>query len=110
MKTDGVSQSNINAKKLRAYKFLLPPIEEQKEIVRRVEALFALADSVEKQYQQAFSRLKPLLQSILAKGFRVELVPQDPNDEPAEQLLARIQAQREKQKPAKKSPKSKKTK
>jgi len=33
-----------------------------------------------------------LTQSILAKAFRGELVPQDPNDEPAEKLLARIRA------------------
>jgi type I restriction enzyme S subunit len=72
----------------------LPPLQEQKEIVRRVESLFALADSVEKQYQDAKARSDRLTQAILAKAFRGELVPQDPDDEPAEVLLERIQAQR----------------
>jgi len=94
VKTDGVSQSNINAKKLQAYQFELPSIDEQKEIVRRVESLFTLADTVEKQYLAAKQRLDRLSQSILAKAFRGELVPQDSNDEPASELLKRIQAER----------------
>jgi len=102
VKTDGVSQSNINAKKLQAYEFFLPPIEEQKQIVHQVESLFTLADKVEKQYQQARQRTDKLTQSLLAKAFKGELVPQDPNDEPAEKLLARIQAEREKLEPVKK--------
>lgn len=95
VKTDGVSQSNINAKKIQAYEFKLPPMEEQKEIVRRVESLFALADAVEKQYLDARKRTDRLTQSLLAKAFRGELVPQDPNDEPAEELLKRIKTERE---------------
>ena len=48
VKTDAVSQSNINAKKLAAFEFQLPAIEEQTEIARRVETLFRLADTIEK--------------------------------------------------------------
>jgi type I restriction enzyme S subunit len=106
VKTDGVSQSNINAKKLQAYEFYLPPIKEQKQIVKQVESLFAQADKAEKQYQQARLRTDKLTQSLLAKAFKGELVPQDPSDEPAEKLLARIQAEREKLKSAKKARKS----
>jgi type I restriction enzyme S subunit len=73
----------------------LPPLEEQKEIVRRIEGLFTLADTVEKQYSEAKKRIDRLTQSLLAKAFRGELVPQDPNDEPASELLKRIQAERE---------------
>jgi len=72
----------------------MPSENEQHEIVRRVESLFALADSVEKQYQDAKARTNRLTQAILAKAFRGELVPQNPDDEPAEVLLERIQAQR----------------
>jgi type I restriction enzyme S subunit len=97
VKTDGVSQSNINAKKIQAYEFELPTIQEQTEIVRRVESLFVLADTVEKQYLAAKQRLDRLSQSLLAKAFRGELVPQDPNDEPAAELLKRIQAERQAQ-------------
>ena len=47
VKTDGVSQSNINATKLGEMPMPLPPLTEQHEIVRRVEALFQLADTIE---------------------------------------------------------------
>ena len=94
VKSDGVSQSNINAKKLAAFEFGLPPVEEQTEIVRRVEQLFAFADQLEARVAAAQERIDKLTQSILAKAFRGELVPQDPNDEPASVLLERIKAQR----------------
>lgn len=99
--TSGVN--NINSKEIAALSINLPSIDEQKQIVRRVESLFTLADTVEKQYQQARQRTDKLTQSLLAKAFRGELVPQDPSEEPAEKLLARIQAEREKLKPAKKT-------
>lgn len=72
----------------------LPPIEEQEEIVSRVESLFALLDTVEKQYLAATQQTNKLTQSILAKAFRGELVPQDPNHEPANKLLKRINESR----------------
>ena len=92
VKTDGVSQSNINAQKLGHFEVPYPPISEQQEIVRRVEELFALADRLEARVGKARGQVDKLTQSILAKAFRGELVPQDPNDEPAEKLLARIRA------------------
>lgn len=73
----------------------IPPKEEQKEIVRRVEQLFTFADQIEAKVATAQKQINHLTQSILAKAFRGELVPQDPNDEPASELLARIQQQRE---------------
>jgi restriction endonuclease S subunit len=73
---------------------LLPTIEDQTEIVRLVEQHFALADSLEKHLKTAKQRVDNLTQSILAKAFKGELVPQDPNDEPAEQLLSRIKTAR----------------
>ncbi len=72
----------------------LPPLAEQTEIVRRVEHLFAFADQLEAKVTSAQNRIDHLTQSILAKAFRGELVPQDPNDEPASLLLQRIKAQR----------------
>ncbi|WP_257473662.1 restriction endonuclease subunit S [Pseudoalteromonas sp. JSTW] len=94
VKTDGVSQSNINAKKLQAYEFDLPPMSEQLEIVRRVNELFSRADLFERQYLDARKAFNRLTQSILAKAFRGELVAQDPNDEPASELLENIKKQR----------------
>lgn len=75
-------------------KFICPPIAEQRVISRQVEQLFAFADQLEAKVATAQARIDRLTQSILAKAFRGELVPQDPNDEPASLLLERIQAQR----------------
>jgi len=94
VKSDGVSQSNINAKKLAAFEFYLPPLEEQHEIVRRVETLFGYADRLEARYTAALTRVERLTPALLAKAFRGELVAQDPADEPAALLLARVQAAR----------------
>ena len=95
VKSDGVSQSNINAKKLAAYPFELPPIEEQQEIVRRAQELFTLADQLEAKLAAARKIVDRLTPALLAKAFRGELVPQDPNDEPASVLLERIRAARQ---------------
>ena len=73
---------------------MLPSLEEQTEIVRRVETLFAFADRFEARLAQAQTAATRLTPALLAKAFRGELVPQDPNDEPAAELLRRLQAQR----------------
>jgi type I restriction enzyme S subunit len=62
----------------------------RKEIVRRVEGLFALADQLELRLAKARGQVDQLTPSLLARVFAGKLVPQDPNDEPAEQLLERI--------------------
>ena len=67
-------------------------MDEQHEIVRRVEALFAVADKLEANLATARKRVAQLTPAILAQAFRGELVEQDPNDEPASALLARITA------------------
>lgn len=97
----GSTMVNLNQKIIKSLSFHYPSTEEQKEIVRRVESLFAQADAVEKQYLAAKQRLDRLTQSLLAKAFRGELLPQDPSDEPAAELLKRIQAERHAQTPNK---------
>ncbi|HOK03204.1 MAG TPA: type I restriction endonuclease subunit S, partial [Spirochaetota bacterium] len=77
------------------------------EIVRRVEKLFALADSIEEKYKKAYERLEKLEQAILAKAFRGELVEPDPNDEPAEELIKRILVEKAKLDDGKKTRKTK---
>ncbi|MUK28873.1 type I restriction endonuclease subunit S [Aliivibrio fischeri] len=91
MKT-GISDSgmNLTQTKFKQLSLLWPFIEEQKEIVRLVDQYFAFADTIEAQVKKAQARVNNLTQSILAKAFRGELVPQDPNDEPADKLLERI--------------------
>ena len=89
-------QNTISQKSLVEMEFLLPSIIEQTEIVKRVEALFKKADEIEERYKKAKAYVDKLTQSILAKAFRGELVPQDPNDESAEKLLEKIKSDREK--------------
>ena len=88
------AQPCLSMKTIRQICLRLPSLEEQTEIVRRVEQLFAFADQLEAKVATAKQRIDTLTQSILAKAFRGELVPQDPNDEPANVLLERIRAQR----------------
>lgn len=90
----GVAQQKVSLGNFRKLKLWVPPLDEQTEIVRRVEQLFAFADQLEARVAAAQERIDKLTQSILAKAFRGELVPQDPNDEPASVLLERIKAQR----------------
>jgi type I restriction enzyme S subunit len=81
----------------------LPSTEEQTEIVRRVEQLFAYADRIEQQVKAAQQRVDKLTQSILAKAFRGELTAQWRKDNPdlitgdnsAKALLAKIKAERD---------------
>lgn len=88
----GVAQQHFNVGSMKVMPINLPSIVEQEEIVRRVESLFTMANTVEKQFNDAKARTNRLTQSILAKAFRGELVPQDENDEPATKLLEKIKA------------------
>lgn len=90
--TSGVN--NINTKEISSLEVPVPSLVEQTEIVRLVDQYFAFADTIEKQVKKAQQRVDKLTQSILAKAFRGELMPQDPTDEPADQLLKRIAAAR----------------
>ena len=94
MSGQGSTVTTIYMPALKALKIAVPPIHEQTEIVRRVETLFAFADRLEARLAQAQTAATRLTPALLAKAFRGELVPQDPNDEPAAELLRRRQAQR----------------
>mgnify|MGYP003583550056 CR=1 FL=1 len=86
--------AHLGAGRFGDIEFPLPGLEEQTEIVRRVETLFAFADRLEARLAQAQTAATRLTPALLAKAFRGELVPQDPNDEPAAELLRRLQAER----------------
>lgn len=99
---------------MRAFITSLPSLKEQTEIVRQVDQLFAYADRIEQQVNNALNRVNNLTQSILAKAFRGELTEQWRKDNPdlisgensAEALLERIREERAAMQPAKKSRKS----
>jgi type I restriction enzyme S subunit len=88
--THGVGNQDLGLTRMIKTVIPLPPPDEQTEIVRRVESLFAYADRLEAYYATARGQVDKLTLALLAKAFRGELVPQDPNDEPASELLARI--------------------
>jgi len=88
------TRNQVSITKQVEFGIAVPPLAEQQEIVRRVETLFAVADQIEARYLKAKAHVEKLTQSILAKAFRGELVPQDPNDEPASVLLERINEDR----------------
>ncbi|XQA63988.1 restriction endonuclease subunit S [Xanthomonas sacchari] len=90
--TSGVN--NINSDEIKSLTFTFPSLSAQAEIVRRVEQLFACADQLEAKVATVQQRIDGLTQSLLAKAFRGELVPQNPSDEPASMLLERVRAQR----------------
>ncbi|WP_372756159.1 restriction endonuclease subunit S [Labilibaculum sp.] len=80
----------INKTKANGIIVNVPTLNEQTEIVHRVESLFAKADAIEAQYTKLKQKIDTLPQAILAKAFRGELVEQNPLDEPASVLLERI--------------------
>jgi type I restriction enzyme S subunit len=103
VRTDCVSQSNINASKLLTMPLPAPPLAEQEEIVRRMEALCNLADVVEKRVEAAWAQVEKLPRTILERAMRGELVPTEADlaryegreHEPAALLVAKILADRE---------------
>lgn len=84
----------------------LPPLAEQHRIVEEIERRFSVADEVDKAIDNSLKQAERLRQSILKQAFEGKLVPQDPNDEPAEKLLERIKAEKEKNKPIEKRSKN----
>lgn len=97
----GVVQ-NIRSELVKQAIVNIPPLLEQQEIVRRVEQLFTYADTIEKQVNNALTRVNSLTQSILAKAFRGELTAQWRAENPdlisgensAAALLEKIKAER----------------
>lgn len=90
----GTAQKTVPLSGLREITIPIPSLDEQKRIVAEIETRFERADAMELAVQNALDTAEKLKQAILKKAFRGELVPQDPNDEPASVLLERIRSQR----------------
>lgn len=71
----GATRPRINTTQLRKLHIRICPLQEQREIVSRVEALFKFADQIEERHKKAQAQVDKLPQSILGKAFRGELVP-----------------------------------
>lgn len=90
----GIGQPNVNAQILSNIKIPLVSYNEQHQIVSEIERRFSVVDEVEQAVEQGLKQSERLRQSILKKAFEGKLVPQDPNDPPAEQLLEQIKAEK----------------
>lgn len=90
VKTDGVNQSNINAKKIGAFVIPVPSKEEQVRIVELLKGFIEKEKQAKETAEQVIDQIEAMKKSILARAFRGELGTNDPTDESAEELLKRI--------------------
>ncbi len=105
VKTDGVNQSNINGNKLIHYPLPFCNLLEQQAIVQEIEIRLSVADKLEQIIDETLQKAEALRQSILKKAFEGKLLSEaerealknNPEWEPAEKLLERIKAEKEKQ-------------
>ena len=90
----GVGINHLSASRFAQIPLPICSPAEQAEIVRILDARLEAIDALDKEVDANLARAEALRQSILKKAFAGELVPQDPDDEPAKALLARIRASR----------------
>ena len=88
------AQKNINLKFLSVLAIPLPPLAEQRRIVEEVERSLSIVQQSEAAVEATLKRAEQLRQSILKQAFSGQLIPQNPDDEPASKLLERIRAER----------------
>lgn len=93
VRSDGVNQSNINATKLSEFKFSLPSIAEQDEILRRVDLAFAWSEQMRTHISKSEALLAHLKVGVVAKAFRGDMTASAETDEPATSLLVRLAAE-----------------
>ncbi len=90
VKTDGVNQSNINAKKIGAYIIPVPTINEQVKIVECLQKLLKKEQQAQKAAESVIDQIDTMKKAILSRAFRGELGTNDPKEENAENLLLKI--------------------
>lgn len=93
--TGNVSQGNIGSENTLNLNIAIPPLAEQRRIVSEIERWFSLIDIIENGKQDLQTTIKQAKNKILDLAIHGKLVPQDPNDEPASELLKRIKPKAE---------------
>lgn len=93
-KAHEVARKTLNLEDVRATSVAIPPLDEQAEIVRQVEHKLTAAKKLVAKLNDQLERARSTRESLLRDAFSGQLVPQDPTDEPATILLARIRAAR----------------
>ena len=91
----GGAQPNISKDKIINYLFPLPPREEQQQIVEQIKKLLGYVDIIDTDAETLEKSITLAKQKILDLAIRGKLVPQDPTDEPASELLKKIKAEKE---------------
>ncbi len=99
----GVAQQKVTLANFKKVAIPLPPIEEQRAIAENVAMQLSREKAIEVSCQAELTRSAALRQSILKDAFAGKLVPQDPDDEPASELLSRIRAERDAAAPKKRT-------
>jgi type I restriction enzyme S subunit len=92
--TYGAGRPHLSFEQLSKTPILVPPNDEMQMLTARIESLETLISNTRSAVSTAYARAERLRQSILAKAFSGQLVPQDPDDEPESMTLARISEQR----------------
>ena len=87
---DGTTVDSIDFDKFKKLPIPLPPIDEQSRIIAEINRLFTLADTIENNQTDLESTIAQAKSKILDLAIHGKLVPQDSNDEPASELLKRI--------------------
>ena len=90
----GVGRPRLNLGEIKAIALPIPPMDEHLRIVAEVEDRLSVLDKLEAAITANLKRAERLRQAVLKQAFEGELVPQDPNDEPASVLLERIRQER----------------
>ncbi|MEV5197707.1 restriction endonuclease subunit S [Streptomyces sp. NPDC053720] len=95
--------AHLSSKRLKAVEFPIPPMDVQKRLVMRCDELLSGVDAMGREVARTLTRAENLRRAILNRAFNGTLIPQDPDDEPATALLARIKADRDAQPKAKRT-------
>ena len=91
----GSTVKNLNSDTVKQLYFPLPPLVEQKRIVAQIESLLKFVDEIDKESETLEKSIKLAKQKVLDLAIRGKLVPQNPEDEPASELMKRINAEKE---------------
>lgn len=90
----GVTITHFNTQSVEEFPVTFTTFEEQDQIVQEIESRLSICDRLEDTIIENLQKAEALRQSILKQDFERKLVPQDPNDEPAEKLLERIKQEK----------------
>lgn len=90
----GVGRPVLSLENMREAAVAMPSLEEQKIIIKEIDSQFSIIEKLEIEVNNGITKTEALRQSILKRAFEGKLIEQSPNDEPATELLKRIQTEK----------------